>query len=163
MNNKQKDLPRILTKPNNYFTTVDLDEKILDKLRPVKNVNVPDGTAMVQQSQFAQRDLNTFKNYEEAYHQLIADIIVQQVRSTKLVLDGTPAKRIFVDGGFSKNAIYMHLLAEAFPGIEVYAATVAQASALGAALAIHHQWNDRSLPDNIIDLKLYSVAQSEKA
>ena len=66
-------------------------------------------------------------------------------------------KRIFVDGGFSKNAIYMYLLAEAFPAIEVYAASVAQASALGAALAIHPHWNTKPLPPGIIDLKLYSV------
>jgi sugar (pentulose or hexulose) kinase len=126
-------------------------------LQPAKNVD----TAMMQQSQFATRDMNSFTNYEEAYHQLIADIIVQQARSTKLVLTGTSVKRIFVDGGFSKNAIYMHLLAAAFPGIEVYAATVAQASALGAALAIHHQWNSNTLPDNIIDLKLYALAKSQ--
>ena len=156
-----KRLAAHFNKPNNYFTTVVLDEKILDKLQPAKNVDAAIDTAMMQQSQFATRDMNSFANYEEAYHQLIADIIVQQARSTKLVLTGTSVKRIFVDGGFSKNAIYMHLLAKAFPGIEVYAATVAQASALGAALAIHHQWNSNTLPDNIIDLKLYALAKSE--
>ena len=62
-----------------------------------------------------------------------------------------------MDGGFGKNAIYMYLLAEAFPSIEVYAASVAQASALGAALAIHPHWNSKNLPADIIDLKLYSV------
>jgi sugar (pentulose or hexulose) kinase len=67
-----------------------------------------------------------------------------------------------VDGGFSKNPIYMYLLAEAFPKIEVYAASVPQASALGAALAIHQHWNTKKLPSDIIDLKLYSVTQSTK-
>ena len=114
---------------------------------------------MVGQSVFAERELSDFKNYEEAYHQLIADIISQQIKSTNLVLRGTAVKRIFVDGGFSKNAIYMYLLAEAFPSIEVYAASVAQASALGAALAIHPHWNTKNLPADIIDLKLYAVAQ----
>ena len=51
----------------------------------------------------------------------------------------------------------MYLLADAFPSIEVYAASVAQASALGAALAIHKHWNTKSLPADIIGLKLYSV------
>jgi hypothetical protein len=35
----------------------------------------------------------------------------------------------------------MYLMSEAFPNIEVYAASVAQASALGAALVIHQHWN----------------------
>jgi hypothetical protein len=51
----------------------------------------------------------------------------------------------------------MYLMAEAFPTIEVYAASVAQASALGAALVIHQHWNNKPLPTNIIDMKLYSV------
>jgi glycerol kinase len=116
--------------------------------------------AMIGQSMFAERKLGDFLNYEEAYHQLIVDIINQQIKSTSLVLRGTAVKRIFVDGGFSKNSIYMYLLAEAFANIEVYAASVAQASALGAALAIHPQWNTKPLPADIIDIKLYAVAHN---
>jgi sugar (pentulose or hexulose) kinase len=71
---------------------------------------------------------------------------LQQVQSTKIVLSGSPVKTIFVDGGFGKNPIYMNLLAQAFPGIKVYAATVAQASSLGAALAIHKSWNKKAIP-----------------
>jgi L-fuculokinase len=52
----------------------------------------------------------------------------------------------------------MYLLAESFPGMEVYAASVPQASALGAALAIHSHWNKLSLPADLIELKLYSIA-----
>ena len=111
---------------------------------------------MVQQSAFQTRELNSFSSYEEAYHQFIADIIVQQKHSTGLVLKGTGVKRIFVDGGFSNNPIYMNLLAEAFPGIEVFAATVPRASALGAALVIHQHWNSQPLPPDIIKLKYYA-------
>jgi sugar (pentulose or hexulose) kinase len=81
----------------------------------------------------------------------------QQIRSTNIVLKGTAVSRIFVDGGFGNNPIYMHLLSEAFPGIEVYAASVPQASALGAALVMHQHWNDQPIPSDLIDLKLYSA------
>jgi len=53
----------------------------------------------------------------------------------------------------------MNMLAAAFPHMEVYAATIAQASALGAALAIHKHWNKNPLPSNIIELKYYAVIQ----
>ena len=66
------------------------------------------------------------------------DIIAQQYFSTSLVLEGTKVRRIFVDGGFSKNLVYMNLLALVFPDIEVFAASMAQATAIGAALAINH-------------------------
>ena len=97
--------------------------------------------------------------YEEAYHQLMLDIMKGQIKSTRLILEGSDVKRIFVDGGFSKNPIYMNLLAKAFPEIEVYAAFVAQATALGAALAIHKYWNKKPVPSNIIELMYYHVTE----
>ena len=107
-------------------------------------------------SLFAGRELADFANDEEAYHQLMFDIITQQYVSTLLVLKGTDVKRIFVDGGFSKNVIYMNLLAYVFPEVEVFAASVAQATAMGAALCIHEAWNKKTLPNDMIDLKYFS-------
>jgi len=49
----------------------------------------------------------------------------------------------------------MNLLAAAFPDIDVWAASVAQATALGAALAIHHEWNPLPVPPNLITLTKY--------
>lgn len=110
-----------------------------------------------QKFPFVKRDLKDFENDEEAYHQLMTDLVNQQFYSTSLVLKGSDVKRIFVDGGFSKNEIYMNLLAAGFPAMEVYAASVAQATAMGTALAIHNAWNSKSLPSNIIELKYYAV------
>jgi len=108
---------------------------------------------------FHKRDLSLFKTDTEAYHQLILDIIRQQVTSTELVLKGSEVKRLFVDGGFSKNAIYMNLLAASFPQLEVFAASMAQATALGAALAIHKAWNKKPLPNSLIKLQYFAHAQ----
>ena len=93
--------------------------------------------------------------YESAYHQLITKLVNQQIVSSKLVLNDDSVKKLFVDGGFGKNEIYMNLLAKAFPEMEIYAASVAQATALGAALALHEDWNDKEIPQNLIDLKRY--------
>lgn len=144
-----------------YYKKVKTDPDLLKKLKPksASGQSVKD-SAMVSQSKFEKRDLSSFDNYEEAYHRLIADLMEQQVRSTNIVLKGTAVKRIFVDGGFSQNPIYMHLLSESFPDIEVYAASVPQASALGTAMAIHQHWNTKQLPSDIIDLRLYSVAHN---
>jgi sugar (pentulose or hexulose) kinase len=109
--------------------------------------------------EFKGRALAVFKNEKEAYHQLMLDLVYQQVYSTSLVLKGTLVKRIFVDGGFSKNALYMNLLASAFPDLEIFAASMAQATAIGAALAIHHSWNTKSLPRDIIELKYYAKSK----
>ena len=155
-----KRLASYFDKPSNYFSSVVCDTDLLQQLKKSHNVSPKmKDKAVAGQSVFADRNLDDFRNYEEAYHQLIIDIMDQQIKSTSLVLKGTHVKRIFVDGGFSKNPIYMYLLAEAFPLIEVYAASVAQASALGAALVLHPHWNTKNLPADIIDLKLYSATR----
>jgi sugar (pentulose or hexulose) kinase len=105
---------------------------------------------------FSQIDLDEFDNYDEAYHSLMTNIIRQQVKSTTLVLGATSIKKVFVDGGFGKNQIYMNLLAKAFSGMDVYGATIPQASALGAALAIHQHWNKDRIPSNLVTLKNYT-------
>ncbi|AQG78811.1 FGGY-family carbohydrate kinase [Spirosoma montaniterrae] len=114
----------------------------------------------LKESPFGQRDLSRFANYETAYHQLMLDLMAGQVLSTALVLPHNEVEqpavtRIFVDGGFSQNPLYMNLLAKAFPQVEVWAASVAQATALGAALAFHDQWNPQPVPPNLITLTHY--------
>ena len=111
---------------------------------------------MLQESGFGKRDLSGFSNYSDAYHQLVIDIMSLQVISTSLVLKNCGVKKIFVDGGFGKNPVYMNLLAAAFLQVEVYAASVSQASAMGAALAVHPYWNKNIVPSNLIELKLYA-------
>jgi sugar (pentulose or hexulose) kinase len=83
----------------------------------------------------------------------MADLIAQQKKSTDLVLNGAPVMKLFVDGGFSKNQVFMHLLAKAYPQKEVFAATVPQSTALGAALAIHNHWNSKPIPAHLVQLK----------
>ncbi|HEY8783990.1 MAG TPA: FGGY family carbohydrate kinase [Mucilaginibacter sp.] len=113
-----------------------------------------------QSLNFEERDLSDFKTDIEAYHQLMLDLIRLQLASTQMVLQDTEVKRIFVDGGFSKNSIFMHLLAVAFPYLEIFAASMAQASAVGAALTMHKVWNTKKIPNDIIQLKYYSASQA---
>ncbi|RUT72327.1 carbohydrate kinase [Flavobacterium cupreum] len=143
---------------NDAYKDIYFDKKIVSNLRALTfSFIYPKKYEfdILKECPFQKRDLSTFKNYETAYHQLIMDIVEQQFFSTNLVIHNSPVKKIFVDGGFSKNSIFMNLLAEAFPDIEVYAASMAQASALGAALAIHDNWNPKPIQNDLIDLKFY--------
>ena len=154
-----KRLAEYFQKPNDYFKTVKYDIEAINKLQH-ENLNTGESLIgarrpLMQESLFGNRDLGIFETYEQAYHQLILDILSQQLLSTELVIHNAPVKQLFVDGGFGKNEIFMNLLAKAFPEMKVYAASVAQATALGAALAIHEDWNTQNLPANLIDLKRF--------
>lgn len=147
-------------KEANYYKTVAFDNTIIHQLKSDKKTDGIDFEQLskppMPETLFGHRDLAGFDSYEQAYHQLILDIVSQQIVSTGLVLTGSSVKRIFVDGGFGKNPIYMNLLAAAFPEMEVFAASVAQATSLGAALSIHRHWNTKTLPPDLIDLRFYN-------
>ncbi|WP_418262562.1 FGGY-family carbohydrate kinase [Flavobacterium faecale] len=143
--------------PFDSFKTVFYDKEIINKLRSEnkKQKSIADASTLLKECAFATRHLSDYESYEIAYHQLMMDLVDQQVVSTNLVIHNSPVKKIFVDGGFSKNTIFMNLLAEVYPQMEVYAASMAQASALGAALAIHENWNPNPIQNDLIDLKFY--------
>lgn len=142
-----------------YYKTVEFDPALVTGLSSANEraESSITKTAMVQESFFGNRNLTDFAGFEAAYHQLMLDLMAQQVTSSKLVLNNCPVKRIFVDGGFSRNPLYMNLLACAFPHHEIYAATVAQASALGAALSVHSNWNKKNASGELVELKPYTA------
>jgi len=140
---------------SSQYKNIDFNYAIIKKLE--KNLSTEYDYSNLKESVFAKRNLSDFSTDIEAYHQLIMDIVQQQFISTTLILEGTSTKRIFVDGGFSKNNIYMNLLAIHFKGIEIFAASMAQASSVGAALAIHSSWNRLPVPNDIIELKYFAT------
>ena len=142
-------------RPPAAAAAVRFDPASMQRLRARIGVPISGDVRPVTASVFGRRELAAFGSFEEAYHCLLMDIMEQQVRSVRLVLDEAHVRRIFVDGGFGRNDLYMHLLAEAFPRLEVFASSVPQATAIGAALAIHEHWHTGAAPQDIIELKRY--------
>ncbi|WP_428668012.1 FGGY-family carbohydrate kinase [Runella sp.] len=155
-----KRLASHFNKDTDHYKTVTYDARMINELKAGKKTDGIDFEHLskppMTEGLFGQRDLTGFESYEQAYHQLILDIVNQQIISTGLVLTESNVKRMFVDGGFGKNPIYMNLLAAAFPNMEIFAASVAQATSLGAALSIHRHWNTQALPPDLIDLRFYN-------
>ncbi len=152
-----KHLADYFNKDVNYFKDVQYDRDLVWILRSKYKQATPSSSDLgdLRECAFVERNLNLFKSYEEAYHQFMLDLVAQQVASLNLAIGRSDVKKIFVDGGFSKNEIYMNLLAETYFNKQVFAAEVAQASALGAAMVIHENWNTLPLNKEVISLKRY--------
>ena len=129
------------------FRNMEIDWKLVDELNNKSISNDLDA--------FANIDLKEFANYTEAYHSFMLLLVKAQVKSTNLIMNEGKITRVFVDGGFSKNSIYMNLLAKEYPEVEVYAASMAQATAVGAALVIHEHWNSLPIPNDLIELRFF--------
>ncbi|MGV3764982.1 MAG: FGGY-family carbohydrate kinase [Chitinophagaceae bacterium] len=152
-----KKLAAFYNVPEDYYKTVAFDQDILSRLTGRSSNWVQRSEKRPVAEDFSSLNLSDFPDYETAYHRLMLSIAEAQVYATDLVLNGAPVNHIFVDGGFGKNPIYMQLMAAAYPHLDVYAASVAQATALGAALAIHRYWNSKPVPDNLINLQHFAA------
>lgn len=81
-------------------------------------------------------DLSCFGSYEEAYLRLIEELIEMQAKDILLAKGNTNTKKVYIDGGFAGNALFIHTLRKKLPDFEFINTQHTQGSALGAALAV---------------------------
>ena len=90
-----------------------------------------------------------FDDYNHAYHQLMTELVLLQIRSIKKALGKQKIKRLYIDGGFSDNDIYIKLLTHHFPNKKILTTDASLGSALGAAIAISKtKLNSKFLKEN---------------
>jgi len=92
-------------------------------------------------------DFFVFKTYEEAYHQLMVELADLTVEAISLVVPSDDnTENVYITGGFSKNPLFLILLAEAFSNKKVYTSEINNATALGAALVLISSLNPAHKP-----------------
>jgi sugar (pentulose or hexulose) kinase len=107
-------------------------------------------------------NISAFTSYEEAYHQLIVDLVCIVGVSLYLVNEGKCDIDLFVDGGFGKNEIFMNALASLFPAATVRSSRISQATSLGTAMMIHPYWEGKDLvSEDMFHLKTYSATAAD--
>ncbi|WP_370476301.1 FGGY-family carbohydrate kinase [Tamlana flava] len=78
----------------------------------------------------------TFDKFEHAYHQLMTELVLLQVKSIKDVVGEDEIKRLYIDGGFSDNDLFVKLLSHHFRNMKLRTTDSSLGSALGAAISI---------------------------
>jgi sugar (pentulose or hexulose) kinase len=78
----------------------------------------------------------TYDSFEKAYHHLMFELVKLQVENIKLATGDDHIKRLYVDGGFSDNDIYIKLLSHYLRGMKLRTTDSSLGSALGAAIVI---------------------------
>lgn len=82
-----------------------------------------------------QTSLN-FDKVEHAYHQLMVELVLIQIDSIKTVAGDNKVYKLFVDGGFTDNNVYIQLLSHYLRNMSLRTTRSSLGSALGAAIAI---------------------------
>jgi sugar (pentulose or hexulose) kinase len=90
-----------------------------------------------------------YQKYEHAYHQLMTELVLLQIKSIKKVIGSNNIDRIYIDGGFSNNDIYVKLLSHYFRDKKLSTTDASIGSALGAAISISdNKLNSKFLKEN---------------
>ncbi|SEQ09198.1 FGGY-family carbohydrate kinase [Neolewinella agarilytica] len=75
-------------------------------------------------------------SYEYAYHHLLEELVRLQADNIRAASGKQALKKIFVDGGFSDNDVYINLLTHHFREFKIRTTNSSLGSALGAAICI---------------------------
>lgn len=119
-----------------YHRNIKFDETIYNNL---KNKNIYcfnfEGITLSRE-QPLKTNLESFPSFEEAFHQLMIELMELQVQSANRAIGDTDIHKIYIDGGFADNDIYIHLFAHYFKAYKIRMTQSPLGSALGAAMVI---------------------------
>lgn len=77
-----------------------------------------------------------YDNFVHAYHHLMIELVWLQVDSIKVATGDDNIEKLYIDGGFSDNDVYIKLLTHYLRDMELRTTDSSLGSALGAAIAI---------------------------
>jgi sugar (pentulose or hexulose) kinase len=132
------------SKSPGYHKQVRLDDGIAERLKHDFRHHFKFESIGKDRVQTQATSLDGFRSFEEAYHQLMMELVELQVRSTEHALGNTRVSTVCVDGGFARNDIFMKFLAINFKDLRVVPTNFTSGAALGAAMVISGQiqWLD---------------------
>lgn len=104
-----------------------------------------------------QPDFGVFKNFEDAYYHLIDELTDLQIASLQLAIGESSIKRIFIDGGFSSNEVFVGMLATKLPNYKIYSTSFALGTALGAALLVNYRTISKKFLKKNYNVKKHSA------
>lgn len=140
-----KKLNELFEKSPKYYKTVQPDEEIIRQIkeRQIQNTFYPE---TILRSPFIARlfPQNQWKpeacgSFEEAYHQLVWGLTRIQVESFLLAKGNSDIGKVYIDGGFVHNEVFINLLRHFLERYSLEFSDVPLGSAYGAALMLNVQ------------------------
>jgi sugar (pentulose or hexulose) kinase len=135
-------LNKIFNMPDKYYKSIVADEKIIEQIKQGRTENTfyPETVAKTPlvKELFPEDNWKpeSFSNYEEAYHQVIWGLTRLQVAFLKLAQGNAPIKKVYIDGGFVHNKVFIQLLHHFLDGYTLEFSDFPLGSAYGAALML---------------------------
>jgi len=150
-NEKIKELAQLFHVSEDHHKSVGFNPALYQKLKD-KFTHSFEWTSLDVESPKPPAPMN-FDSYEEAYHQLMMELMELQVDRIKRAIGNDAIDQLYIDGGFAHNQIFVELLAHGFENMKVKTTDASLGSALGAAIAISDVELDQKFLKNNYALK----------
>lgn len=119
---------------DDYHRSVDFNYDIYSEI--IKNFQYHYKWESITDENMPNKTLKSYDKYEYAYHQLMTELVLLQIKCIKKAIGESDIKRLYIDGGFSDNTIYIKLLSHYLRDKKLRTTNASLGSALGAAISI---------------------------
>ncbi len=120
--------------PEDYHRTVKFDQDTFFEIN--KNFEPMFKWISISSENEPEKTLIPYNRFEHAYHQLMLELVLLQVDSIKSAIGDQAIKRLYIDGGFTDNDVYIKLLSLYLRNMKLRTTDSSLGSALGAAIVI---------------------------
>jgi sugar (pentulose or hexulose) kinase len=134
-------IANVFEKSENYHHKLKFDLSLYNKASSITSSVFTSGRndQSISFTKQTEPNLESFDNYEEAYHQLVFELAVIQREKIYLSLGKTTVNEIFIDGGFTKNEVFVKTLEHLLPQFTFIPSDIPLGSSLGAAMIVREK------------------------
>lgn len=141
-------LKDFFSKKNIHLDNIQFDLNLYHKLSHQKNLFKFQAIKLDRDAPI-ETNLSLFKNLIHAYHQLMLELVYLQIQSLNRVMGNTSIQKIFIDGGFVHNDVFINMLKINLPDKHIYPIPQPLGSSLGAALLMEENPNQALIKEKL--------------
>ncbi|GLR18979.1 FGGY-family carbohydrate kinase [Portibacter lacus] len=138
-------LSAYFNKEYGYHRDVKFDDALYDQLTK-KNKRQFHFESIPNFSTIESTNYQSMVSFEEGFHQLMIELMEHQLIALSAAIGSKEIKKLFVDGGFADNDIFINLLSMHYPELKIRTTKSPLGSALGAAMVI----SDKEIPGKFL-------------
>jgi glycerol kinase len=112
-----------------------------------------EGTGPFPARSIRKANLELFGSFEEAYHQLVLDLVYMQAECVELARGKSKTKKLFMAGRLCQSDVFVKMLATRLSEMEVFVPIRSSVTPLGAAIAMHGSWNNENDLQDILKFR----------
>lgn len=137
-----------------FHREVEFDQDLYLRLMKHKAVYFRFEGIILKRKMISETDLNSFATFEEAYHQLMIELMDLQIHTIKNAIGNSEIQNIYIDGGFTDNDVFMKLMSHHFQHYNVMSSHSPLGSALGASMVISNKKIDETFLQQHYQMKV---------